>query len=164
VWLVDAALVVVVALLVVLALLPLRHSVSKYNAQQRLIAEVAAAGRQQAINFNDLNYKDVTSYSQVTAANSVGTFHNQSVSIAEQFETQAVAAQAVSTPNVDDVAVIVITPAHGKTPATARTMEIVDDLVTNKQDPAGVVKRLRLEIDLQQVGNSWLVTNLIPVA
>lgn len=161
-----------VALLVLLVLLAgglvpldlsLHSSVVRADRRQTYLADVAAAARQQAVNFVSFDYRNLAAFQTRLEANSVGQFRTELPVLFADIRLHAVPLKAVSIANVVDVAVISATATQGS------ALVAVDQIVRNTKNakvPAGQVQpnRERLRIDLVRVHGRWLTAGLTPIA
>ncbi len=164
-WLLPAAAVALTAVLasLVLVTLRLRLDVARADRQDRYVAQVAAAARQQAVNFVSFDYRDLAAFERRLEQNSVGQFRAELPILFADIRLKAAPLKAVSTANVVDVAVINASATQGS------ALVAVDQIVRNTKNasvPAGQVppNRERLRIDLVRVGQRWLTSGLTPIA
>lgn len=142
------------ALLLTLVVLPLRHDISHYNAQQRLDATVAVAASHQVVNFTGLNWRHASRFVRQIEANSVGAFHREALASAGSTVAAARKARSVTHPHVEDVAVI------SATPTAASALVIVNVQQRDASSARGSVANDRFEIDLSRSHGQWLVSGI----
>lgn len=143
-----------VAAFVVLILLALtwHADVGASDAAQRLDSAVAAAARQQTVNFTAFDYRTFNTIEKTWEANSVGVFHDELPTLISLAQLQLVPDQSIGVVNVLSVAVVAATQQD------ATVLVSADEVVHNKLGSS--TDRLRLKLDLARQGNRWLLAGI----